>query len=153
MRPLGPEQLAAIHRVARTTAQLADSVSRAVVQAYLDSMAIEAQRGPKPPSWVGSIAGARFGLDSRYVYVAGLKIPTILLGLLPISGGYNQSKAFDRSDQLYDDLRRAAARSATLDDFKAAVRELRVQSEEKHQLDQAVREGRPEEAPGIGPQP
>ncbi|HTO73846.1 MAG TPA: hypothetical protein VMJ30_08500, partial [Gemmatimonadales bacterium] len=72
VRPLGPEQLAAIHRVARTTAQLADSVSRAVVQAYLDSMAIEAQRGPKPPSWVGSIAGARFGLDSRYVYVAGL---------------------------------------------------------------------------------
>lgn len=153
VRPLSPEQLAAVHRLTRTTAQLADSVSRAIVQAYLDSMAVEAEKAPRPPSWTGTIAGARFGLDSRYVYVAGLKIPTILLGLLPISGGSNQSKAFDRSDQMFDDLRRAAARSATLDDFKAAVRELRAQSEEEHRLDQAVHEGRPEEAPGIGPQP
>ncbi len=153
VRPLGSDQLAAIHRLTRTTAQLADSVSRAVVQAFLDSMAFEAERAPRPPSWTGTIAGARFGLDSRFVYLAGLKIPSILLGLLPISGGANQSKAFDRSDQMFDDLRRAAVRSATLDDFKAAVRELRAQSEEEHQLNQAGRGNVPEESPGIGPQP
>src|SRR5882672_8812076 len=72
VRPLPPEQLSAIHRLTRTTADLADSVSRAVVQAYLDSMAVEAARTPGPPSWIGTIAGARFGLDSRYVYLAGL---------------------------------------------------------------------------------
>jgi hypothetical protein len=153
VRPLPPEQLTAIHRLTRTTAELGDSVARAVVQAYLDSMAIEAAKAPGPPSWTGMIAGARFGLDSRYVYLAGLRIPTVLLGLLPISGGANQSKAFDRSDQLFDDLRRAAARSTTLDDFKAAVRELRAQSELEHRLNEGQRVAEPEQGPGVGTSP
>lgn len=153
VRPFDPQQLAAIHRLTRTTAELADSVSRAVVQAYLDSMAIESARAPGPPSWTGTIAGAKFGLDSRYVYVAGLRIPTVLLALLPIPAGGNQSHAFDRSDLLLDDLRRAAARSSTLDEFKAAVRELRAQSELEHRLNEGQRATEPEEAPGRGGAP
>jgi hypothetical protein len=126
------QELALVHQLTRSTAQLGDSVVKATVQAYLDSMAMELSH-QRPPSWVGEIGGRKFGVDSRFVYIAGLKIPSFLLALLPIPGG-NQSMAFDRSGQVYDDLRRAAVRSANYDEFKQAIKDLRARSEYEHQL-------------------
>jgi hypothetical protein len=131
------------------SAGLADSAIRAMVQVYLDSMAAEAARQPGPPSWTGTIAGAKFGLDSRYVYVAGLRIPSILLALLPIPATGNQSHAFDRSGALSEDLKRAEVRAAIQDDFKAAVVELRTSTEVEHRL-RTVPGSAPEEAPITG---
>lgn len=154
VRPLGPEQLALIHRVQRTTAELADSVVTALVQAYLDSLALVAASEPGPPSWTGTIAGGKFGLDARFVYLAGFRIPTVLLSLLPIPATGNQSRSFDRSGGMFEDLKRSAIRAATLDDFKAAVRELRAQSELEHRLREAQRSlPAPEEGPTLGSLP
>jgi hypothetical protein len=149
VRPLTPEQLSALHRLRLNSAGLADSAIRAMVQVYLDSMAAEAARQPGPPSWTGTIAGAKFGLDSRYVYVAGLRIPSILLALLPIPATGNQSHAFDRSGALSEDLKRAEVRAAIQDDFKAAVVELRTSTELEHRL-RTVPGSAPEEAPITG---
>ncbi len=148
VRPLNPAELAMVHRLTRSSAQLADSAVKAMVQAYLDSMAIELARQPGPPNWTTQLGGKKFGVDAQFVYIGGLKIPTLLLALLPIPSGGNQSLAFDRGGQMFDDLTRAAARSATLEEFKSAVKALRERSEQEHQLRQAQQQGSgPEEAP------
>ncbi|MEO8029221.1 MAG: hypothetical protein ABJC74_15980 [Gemmatimonadota bacterium] len=148
VRPLNPAELAMVHRLTRSSTQLVDSAVKSMVQAYLDSMAIELARQPGPPNWTTQLGGKKFGIDAQFVYIGGLKIPTLLLALLPIPSGYNQSMAFDRSGQMFDDLKRAAARSATLDEFKSAVKALRERSEQEHQLRQAQQqESGPEEAP------
>ena len=54
-----------------------------------------------------------------------------MLALLPIGGGSNQQKAFDRTDDLLADLRQAALRAETTDEFKEAIRELRRRKRER----------------------
>lgn len=152
--PLSSQELDLTHRLKKGYAEQADSAVRVMIQAYLDSMAIQLARGPKPPTWVGEVGGRKFGVDSRFVYVAGLKIPTFLLALLPFPAGGNQSLAFDRSGQMYDDLRRAAVRSANLEEFKSAIKALREASEFQHQLRAAQRDDAgPEEGPVAGSSP
>jgi hypothetical protein len=142
---LPPRELA--QRLSRSPAELTDSAVHAIIQSFLDSIAMEPGADKtKLPSWTTEVAGKKFGIDSRNIYIAGLKIPAAVLALLPLTGGANQSKAFDRSDQMYDDLRRAAVRSATLDEFKQAIRELREQKEREHELKKAQRT-RPDSQP------
>ena len=45
------------------------------------------------PSWVTEVAGKKFGLDSKNIYVAGLKIPAVVLALLPDPGGQHRSES------------------------------------------------------------
>jgi hypothetical protein len=138
--PLPPRELA--KRLQKSHIELVDSAVTAVVQAYLDSMAREpgADR-VKLPDWTTEVNGAKFGLDSRNIYIAGLKIPAAVLALLPLPSGGNQSRALDHSGQwIAEDLRRAASRAATLDEFKQAVRELRQQKQWEKDLQRAQRQ-------------
>lgn len=139
--PLPPRELA--ERLTRKShVQLVDSAVTAVVQAFLDSIAQEpgADRVALP-SWTRQIAGKTFGLDSHNIYIAGLKIPAVVLGLLPLHGGGNidQNHAYQHLQDLRDDLMRAAQQSQTKDDFKEAVRELRAEKEREHQADRNQR--------------
>lgn len=129
--PLPPRELA--QRLRRTDAELADSVVKATIQKFLDSIAAEpgADRA-ELPEWSTSIAGKKFGIDRKYVTVAGLKIPAAVLALIPLHGGTNESKAFDHTDELLADLRYAANRAQTLDDFKKAIKEMRKRKQEEH---------------------
>lgn len=130
--PLAPRELAA--RLARTQAEMADSAVTAIIQAFLDSLAMDpAAQAARPPDWTTHIAGAKFGLDSKWIYVAGLKIPTALLALLPLPPG-NEQKAFDRSGELYRDLRQAAQRAANLEEFKKTIKEIRERTEAERQF-------------------
>ncbi len=48
------------------------------------------------PSWTTEVAGKKFGIDGKNIYVAGLKIPATVLALLPISGGnIDQNRAYN----------------------------------------------------------
>ncbi|MEP6572736.1 MAG: hypothetical protein ABJD11_08570 [Gemmatimonadota bacterium] len=136
--PLPPRELA--QRLSGSPTQLSDSAVHVIIQAFLDSAAMEPGADQtKLPSWTKEIGGKKFGIDSRNIYIAGLKIPAAVLALLSLPGGTNQSRAFDRSGQMYDDLRRAATRSATLDEFKQAIRDLRAQKEREHEMQKAQR--------------
>lgn len=144
--PLPPKDLAA--RLAPSHVELVDSAVTAIVQGYLDSIAREpgADRVPLP-DWTTEIDGKKFGLDSRNIYVAGLKIPAVVLALLPLPSGGNQLSALDHNGQwIAEDLRRAASRAATLEDFKRAVRELRQEKQRQKDLERAQRE-RPDSTP------
>ena len=136
--PLPPRDLA--RRLKRSEAELVDSVVRATIQAFLDSIALQPDVATAPPpDWTTKIAGSKFGMDSKNIYIAGLRIPVAVLALLPLQGG-NQANALDHSaDQIYRDLRRAAARAATLDDFKRAIRDLREQKAREREFERAQR--------------
>ena len=130
--PLPPRVLA--RRLTRSHEELVDSAVTAVIQAFLDSAATDSS-APALPSWTTNIAGTKFGLDSKYLYIAGLKIPAAILALLPLPSGSNESRAFDRSGEMYQDLRRAAQRSATLDEFKDAIRDIRERKEQAREFE------------------
>lgn len=135
--PLPPQELA--QRLARTHTELVDSAVTAVIQAFLDSAAMDpASRATALPSWTTTIGGTKFGLDSKYLYIAGLKIPAAILALLPMPPG-NESKAFDRSGRMYDDLRYAAQRSATLDEFKDVIKDIRSRKEREREFERNQR--------------
>jgi hypothetical protein len=133
--PLPPRQLAAV-LTHRSQQEIADSVVTAIVQAYIDSVARDPDvRSLRPPSWVTEVGGRKFGIDARHIYVAGLKIPTALLALLPLPGG-NQRPIDHRVEAMAYDLRVAGARSATLDEFRREVRALRQRKEEERAFEE-----------------
>jgi hypothetical protein len=137
--PLPPRELA--QRLQKTHEQLVDSAVTAIVQHFLDSIAVEPGADQvKLPDWTTTVAGTKFGLDSRNIYIAGLKIPAAVLALLPIPTGGNQQRALDHNGEwIAEDLRRAASRATTLDEFKQAVRQLRERKEYERQLERAQR--------------
>jgi hypothetical protein len=138
--PLPPKELAA--RLQPSRQQLLDSAVTAIVQGYLDSIAREPGADKVSlPDWTTEVAGTKFGLDSRNIYIAGLKIPAAVLALLPIPSGGNQQRALDHNGEwIAEDLRRAAQRATTLDEFKQAVRELRERKKYEKALERAQRE-------------
>jgi hypothetical protein len=147
--PMPPKELAA--RLTGTPGELADSVVTRVIQAFLDSIAADpASRNAEMPSWTTNIAGAKFGLDSKWIHVAGLKIPAALLALLPIPFGGNEQRAFDRSEWLYEDLRQASQRSDNLAEFKKTIKEIRERKEAEREFQRNQRTP-PEEEPTLQP--
>jgi len=138
--PLPPKELAA--RLRPSHEALVDSAVTAIVQGYLDSIAREPGADQaKLPDWTTEVAGTKFGLDSKNIYIAGLKIPAAVLALLPIPSGGNQQRALDHNGEwIAEDLRRAAQRAATLDEFKEAIRELREQKQHEKDIQRAQRE-------------
>jgi hypothetical protein len=139
--PLPPRELA--QRLKRSHGELVDSAVTATIQAFLDSIA----REPQDPNaeWSTNVAGKKFGLSGKYLTVAGLRIPAAVLALLPIGGGFNQQKAFDRTDDLLADLRQAALRAETTDQFKEAIRDLRRRKEEQREFERNQRTPPPSE--------
>ncbi len=138
--PLPPRDLA--RRLARPHEELVDSAVKAIVQAYLDSIANEPGAAQaRMPEWVTEVDGKKFGLDGKNIYIAGLKIPAAVLALLPVPSGGNQQVALDHNGQvILDDLRRAAIRSANLAEFKDAIRRLREQKQREKDFERAQRE-------------
>jgi len=134
--PAPPRELA--QTLAQTQAQLVDSAVSAIVQQFVDSiLSAPAQPGAGVPSWTTQILGKTFGLDSKYIYLGGLKIPAAVLALLPIKGGgvtmeYSQA---NRLALIREDLARASSRAQNLEDFKRAIRELRAERERQKELE------------------
>jgi hypothetical protein len=151
--PLPPRALA--DRLEPTHLEKIDSVVTAIVQRYLDSIAAEPGADQVPlPDWTTEVEGLKFGLDSRNIYIAGLRIPSVVLALLPIPATGDQSKALDKSGAwIAEDIRRAASRAADLDDFKEAIRELRERKQWEKDLERAQREGADSSETGKAAQP
>lgn len=133
--PLAPRQLASV-LTRQDPKALADSFVTQIVQQYLDSIAHDPDVASlTPPSWVAEVNGKKFGIDASHIYIAGLKIPTALLALLPISGGGNQRPIDHNLEGMAYDLRVAGARARNLDEFRDAVRALRARNERDREFE------------------
>ncbi|NOT08825.1 MAG: hypothetical protein HOP28_11530 [Gemmatimonadales bacterium] len=138
--PAPPRELAQV--LSQTHMELVDSAVSAIVQEYIDSiLSAPSAAGAKLPSWTTQIFGKTFGLDSKYIYLAGLKIPSAVLALLPIKGGATQVEYTQalRLSLIREDLAAATRRSQTLDDFKRAVKELRAERERLKEIERNQR--------------
>jgi hypothetical protein len=137
--PLPPKELA--QRLSKDHAKLVDSAVTAIVQGYLDSIAADpTARNTGLPSWTKEIAGKKFGLDSKNIYIAGLKIPAAVLALLPIpAGNIDQNKAYNHMMDLRTDLQYAAQRSANLEEFKQTIRDMRLRKEREREFERNQR--------------
>jgi hypothetical protein len=145
--PLPPKDLA--QRLSEDRAQLADSAVSAIVQAYLDSIASDpASKNVGLPSWTTQVAGRKYGIDSKHIYIAGLKIPAAVLALLPIPvGNIDQNRAYNHLQDLRTDLLYAARRAETLEEFKQAIREMRLRKEREREFEKNQRTAPPPETP------
>lgn len=145
--PLPPRELA--QRLTRNRAELLDSAVTSVVQAYLDSIANDpATRNQGLPSWTTEIAGKKFGLDSKNIYIAGLKIPAAVLALLPIpAGNIDQNRAYNHLMDLRGDIMYAAQRAQTMEEFKTMIREMRARKEREREFQKNQRTAPPPEEP------
>jgi hypothetical protein len=125
--PLPPGELA--QRLSRSHYELVDSAVSEIVQMYIDSiLRTPVPFDTKPPSWTTTIGGKTFGIDSRNIYLGGLKIPTAILALLPIPQVSNiDLRSAQRTRDMQADLQYAAQRAQTMEDFKRAIRQLREQ--------------------------
>ncbi|MBM4187225.1 MAG: hypothetical protein FJ206_07940 [Gemmatimonadetes bacterium] len=133
--PLPPQDLA--RAVTRTRAEIADSVVTAIVQAYLDSVIATGAANAPPPSWTTRIGEQQVGIDSRWIYLGPIKIPTALLALVMPSIGSAETSDFTKFrllQQMREDVQIAARRSQTISDFKRAIRELRAQREQEREF-------------------
>ena len=87
------------------------------------------QRERRIPSWtIGGEGSPKFGIDSQYIHIAGIKIPTLalaLLGNLLPQGNFDESMRARQLNDMRADLLRAADRAQSFQDFRRYVRELR----------------------------
>jgi hypothetical protein len=145
--PLPPRDLA--QRLTRSRAELLDSAVTSIVQAYLDSIANDpASRNQGLPSWTTQIAGKKFGLDSKNIYIAGLKIPAAVLALLPIpAGNIDQNRAYNHLMDLRADIMYAAQRAQNMEEFKTMIREMRERKEREREFEKNQRTAPPPEEP------
>jgi hypothetical protein len=145
--PLPPRELA--KRLSKGHVELVDSAVTAIVQGYLDSIANDpAARNTGLPSWTTNVAGKKFGIDEKNIYIAGLKIPAAVLALLPISAGnIDQNRAYNHLMDLRADLQYAGQRSANLAEFKEMIRDMRLRKERERELEANQRTAPPPENP------
>ncbi len=141
--PLPPKELA--ERLTKSHTELVDSAVTAIVQMYLDSIAADpASRNAALPSWTKEIAGKKFGLDNKNIYIAGLKIPAAVLALLPIpAGNIDQNRAYNHLMDMRADLQYAAQRSANMEEFKETIREIRRRKEREEEFQRNQRTAPP----------
>jgi len=102
----------------------------------------EEQRERRKPVWTTTVAGTAFGIDSQYIHVAGIKIPTAALALLPIrlpEGNYDEQMRARHLQEMREDLMQAAARAETYHDFKRYVQELRARKQAERDAEKRAR--------------
>jgi len=96
----------------------------------LNQVLDQMQRDRQRPKWTvgGTPDKPEWGLDSAYIHVAGVKIPTMvlaLLGNLLPQGNFDEEMRARQLNDMRSDLLRAADRAQTLQQFRRYVRELR----------------------------
>jgi hypothetical protein len=105
------------------------------LRAMVDSLNVvidQEQRSHQRPTWTTEVAGQVFGIDSQFIHVAGIKIPTAALALLPISlpqGNYDEQRRARQLDEMREDIMQAARRTETLQLFKQYVKDIRARKQ------------------------
>ncbi|MGK2933929.1 MAG: hypothetical protein ACSLFE_01630 [Gemmatimonadaceae bacterium] len=141
----GPEVWATPGRILsapRTTAQVINDAIRADVGRITDSVLA---LGPRrdPTDWTVERNGRKWGIDQRAIRLGPVSIPTAVLALLPINVQANPitTQRERQFNYMQRDIAFHAQRSLNENEFKTAVRNLRLRKErERAQEQQKERE-------------
>ncbi len=116
---------------------------RAMVDS-LNQVLDQVQRNTKRPSWTvgGTPDKPEWGIDSAYIHIAGIKIPTMalaLLGNLLPQGNFDEAMRARQLNDMRADILRAADRAQSFQDFRRYVRELRQRKQAERDADERRR--------------
>ena len=118
-----------------------DSALAAKIRSYLDTVPPDSFATRPAPKWTTQIAGKTWGLDGKYIYLAGVKIPTAVLALLPLpasaGGNYDQQQHEAKTDAMRRDIIEAGERAANAVEFNKYVKEVRARKEMEHRAHEA----------------
>jgi hypothetical protein len=124
-----------------------NSAAIARLKAMVDSLnqvLDQIQRENRRPAWVvgGTPDKPAWGLDSQYIHIAGLKIPTpalALLGQFLPQGNYDEGLRAHQMEYMRQDLLQAAERAQSFQQFRSYVRELRERKQAERDAEQRRR--------------
>jgi hypothetical protein len=110
----------------------------------LNQVLDQIQREHQRPKWTigGTPDKPQWGIDSAYIHVAGIKIPTMalaLLGNLLPQGNFDEEMRGRQLQYMREDIMQAAARAQTLQQFRRYVRELRERKQAERDADERRR--------------
>jgi len=122
-----------------------DSAIVAIIGPVVDS--VETAKGTRSPrDWTFEKNGRKWGLDSQYIRLGKVSIPSAVLALLPINlPNPTVADRERRSNQLHADIFWQAQRGMNEADFKKAVKSIRERKERERAA--AEKQRRPEETP------
>ena len=130
-----------------TVSEHAAAINR--LKAMVDTLNQELSREQlehRRPSWTvgGTPDKPEWGLDSAYIHVAGIKIPTPVLALLGAikgfpQGNYDEELHARQLNDMRDDIMRSAERAQSLAQFKKYVKELRDRKQAERDADERRR--------------
>ena len=110
----------------------------------LNQVLDQVQRDHQRPKWTigGTPDKPEWGIDSAYIHVAGIKIPTMalaLLGNLLPQGNFDEDMRARQLNDMRADILRAADRAQTLQQFRRYVRELRERKQAERDAEERRR--------------
>ena len=118
-----------------------DSAIVSIIAPYNDSIAARAG-GREPGDWTFEKDGRKYGIDSKYIRLGKVSIPTAVLALLPINTTGNPT-VNDRNrlqNQMRADIFWNAQRGMNEADFKKAVRSIRERKEREREAEKKARQ-------------
>ncbi len=117
-----------------THAARVDSAVRAKLLAFIDTIPADSFATPQINPWVTEINGQKWGVDGSWVYLGGLKLPTILLALLPLpQGNYQQAREAQELQRIREQIMQAAWQAETNADFRRYVKEIRERKDRERE--------------------
>ena len=132
----------------KTAVQRLDSVIVADIGAYNDSVS-RANKGKRAPGdWTFDKNGQKYGIDSKFIRLGPVSIPTAILALLPlnVSGNpttYERNKTLNsRHDEIFEQAQRAINNA----DFDKAVKSIRERKERERREAEAAKKKAADEA-------
>ncbi len=111
-----------------------DSAVRVMLGSFVDSMEAEAALAKKNSHW----GTGDLGIDAKWITIAGVKVPTPLLVLLPVTlpaPSIDQVQKAQRLAAMREDIYRAAATAHDYEDFKKTLRDIRHRVEEEREFE------------------
>jgi hypothetical protein len=121
-----------------------DSAIVAIIAPYNDSIAAHAG-GRQPGDWTVEKDGKKYGIDSKYIRLGKISIPTAILALLPINttGNPTMNDRNRLSNQMHADIFWNAQRGMNEADFKKAVKSIRERKERERAAQKKTQQADP----------
>lgn len=115
----------------KTATERLDSVIVSDIGAYNDSVRVANAGKRAPGDWTFQRNGQKYGIDSRYIRLGPVSIPTAVLAMLPLNLTGNPT-TYERNKTLtsrHDEIFEQAQRGMNDADFEKAVRSIRERKE------------------------
>lgn len=135
-------------------AQRLDSVIKGDIAAHNDSIRVAAgNAGRAPGDWTFEHNGKKYGVDSKYIRLGPVSIPTAVLAMLPLNVSANPTVT-DRERTFtarHDEIFAQAQRGINEADFQKAVREIRERKDRERREAQAEKQKAADQAAPSSP--